>query len=370
MAGIYIHIPFCKQACNYCNFYFVTTLTRKENYVQALLREIELTKDYLQGETVETIYLGGGTPSLLSEKDLQLIFSEIARFHRLDLKEITLEANPDDLSTEKLKSLKNTPINRLSIGVQSFHDSDLQFMQRAHNANEAETCIKRAQDFGFSNLTIDLIYGTPNLTSEGWISNLQKANVLNVQHLSCYALTVEPKTKLHRQIRKKQAQNPSDTASAEHFDLLMDFAATNGFLHYEISNFAQPGHIAVHNTNYWKGVPYLGLGAAAHSYNGSARRWNIANINSYISQISEQKLPFTEEVLSEAEATNEYIMTSLRTMWGCDFSRLKPQKTAQIKEALLGINSAFYTFSNDTLILTREGKHFADYIASELFIIE
>lgn len=369
MAGLYLHIPFCKHACNYCNFYFVTSLAKKENYVQSLLREIELSKEYLQGETLETIYFGGGTPSLLSQKDLEQIFEQIAKHHRLDLKEVTLEANPDDLSFEKLKALKETPINRLSIGVQSFFDADLQFMHRAHTAEEAEMVVKNAQDFGFTNLTIDLIYGTPHLTNENWLFNLNKAKELGVQHLSCYALTVEPKTKLHRQIQKREVPKLNDEKTSAQFDLLMDFAQENDFQHYEISNFAQAGYIAQHNSNYWKGAKYLGLGTAAHSYNGNARRWNIANINTYISEIGTGKIPFTEEILSETEVTNEYLMTSLRTMWGCDFSRLNPLHISQISESLKTINSAFYTFTNGTLILTRDGKHFADYIASELFIV-
>ncbi|HEY0262357.1 MAG TPA: radical SAM family heme chaperone HemW [Chitinophagales bacterium] len=369
MAGIYIHIPFCKQACNYCNFYFVTSLTKKENYVQALLREIELTKDYLQGETVETIYFGGGTPSLLSEKDLAQIFEQIAKFHHLNLQEVTLEANPDDLSVEKLNSLKSSPINRLSIGVQSFFDADLKFMQRAHNANEAEKSIKNAQHSGFENLTIDLIYGTPNLTNEAWIFNLEKANSFGVQHLSCYALTVEPKTKLYQQIKNKEVLKPNDDNASAHFDLLMNFAEANEFLHYEISNFAKPNHLAIHNSNYWKGSKYLGLGAAAHSYNGKNRSWNVANIHNYITEINAEKLPFSAEILTDAEVTNEYIMTSLRTMWGCDFSRINPQHISLISEARKIINPNFYTFENGILKLTKTGKHFADYIASELFIV-
>lgn len=369
MAGLYLHIPFCKHACNYCNFYFVTSLTKKEDYVAALLHEIELSKEYLQGEPIETIYFGGGTPSLLSQKNLEQIFEQISKFHRLDLKEVTLEANPDDLSIEKLNTLKATPVNRLSIGVQSFFDSDLAFMHRVHTATEAEMVVKNAQDFGFENLTIDLIYGTPNLTNENWLHNLNKAKELGVQHLSCYALTVEPKTKLQRQIQKHEVPKLNDEKTSEQFDLLMNLAETNNFLHYEISNFAQAGHIAQHNSSYWKGTKYLGLGTAAHSYNGNARKWNIANIHTYISEIGNNKIPFTEEILNAAEVTNEYLMTSLRTMWGCDFSQLNPAYTALILESLKRINPAFYTFTNGTLILTRNGKHFADYIASELFIV-
>lgn len=369
MAGLYLHIPFCKHACNYCNFYFVTSLTKKDDYVAALLHEIELSKDYLQGETLETIYFGGGTPSLLSQKDLEQIFEQIAKYHSLALKEVTLEANPDDLSLAKLNELKATPVNRLSIGVQSFFDGDLTFMHRAHTATEAEVVVKNAQDSGFTNLTLDLIYGTPHLTNENWLYNLNKAKELGVQHLSAYALTVEPKTKLHRQIQKQEVPKLSDEKTSAQFDLLMDFAQTNDFLHYEISNFAQAGHIAQHNSNYWKGAKYLGLGTAAHSYNGNARRWNIANIHTYISDISNDKIPFTEEVLSEAEVTNEYLMTSLRTMWGCEFLRLNPLHIDPISESLKSINPEFYTFTNGTLILTRSGKHFADYIASELFIV-
>jgi oxygen-independent coproporphyrinogen-3 oxidase len=371
MAGIYIHIPFCKQACNYCNFYFVTSLNNKEQFISSLLKEIELQKHYLGEQTVYTIYFGGGTPSLLSYGDFQRIFEHLYRHFNINLKECTIECNPDDLTQNKiteLKSLQSGVINRLSIGVQSFFDEDLKFMQRAHNASEAELCIQKSLDAGFNSLTIDLIYGTPTMSNERWFQNLEKISQLGIQHLSSYALTVEQKTKLHRAIKEKKLAKVEDEHSAAQFDILLNWAEKNSFEQYEISNFAIQNNFAIHNTNYWKGIPYLGLGPSAHSFDGESRHWNVANVFNYQKSIAQNIPPITKEILSAAEKTNEYLMTSLRTMWGCDLRKIHSNHRAQIEKELLVINSDFYVQKNETIVLTNAGKHFADYIASTLFI--
>ena len=347
----------------------MNTVSRKEQFIDALLHEMEMSKDYLLGETIETIYLGGGTPSLLEQHDLDRIFNTLSKIHRIDLKECTIEVNPDDLSAEKLDTLKSFPIDRLSIGIQSFFNEDLAFMHRAHNANEAEQCIVKAQDKGFDNITIDLIYGTPGLSLKGWEENLMKANMLGVKHLSCYALTVEPKTKLYQSIKKGLAAAPNDEKTNAQFDFLMDFARLNGFQHYEISNFGKENYLVIHNTNYWRGEKYLGLGPSAHSFNHHSRRWNVANLNNYIKAMNVGETCYTEEVLSLADQTNEYIMTSLRTQWGCNTEKIPAQFKDTFSDSLKKIPTAYYHFSNNHLILTQAGKHFADYIASELFIL-
>lgn len=347
----------------------MNTVSRKELFIKALLHEIEMSKDYLLGETIETVYLGGGTPSLLEEHDLDRIFNTLYKNHGIDLKECTIEVNPDDLSGAKLDTLKSFPINRLSIGVQSFNNDDLGFMHRAHNADEAEKCILSAQEKGFENITIDLIYGTPGLSLKGWKDNLAKANTLGVKHLSCYALTVEPKTKLYQSVKKGLLVAPNDENINAQFDYLMDFARLNGFQHYEISNFGKENFLAIHNTNYWRGEKYLGLGPSAHSFNHHSRRWNVANLNNYIKAMNAGETCYTAETLSQEDQTNEYIMTSLRTQWGCDTEKIPAQFKINFSESLKKIPSAYYHFSNNHLILTQAGKHFADYIASELFIL-
>src|ERR1022692_1871049 len=283
MAGIYLHIPFCRQACNYCNFHFSTSLLYKNDFVPALLRETVIQKEYLGKEALETVYFGGGTPSLLHVDDLKKIMETLHSTFKIDYQaEITLEANPDDISTEKLKEWKALGINRLSIGIQSFFEEDLVWMNRAHNAQQAINSIKYAQGEGFSNITIDLIYGTPTLSNKHWKKNLEQAVGLDIPHLSCYALTVEPKTPLHKLIGQKKVADINADEQADQFLMLMDFLNAAGYEHYEISNFAKPGKKSRHNSSYWQGKKYLGLGPSAHSYNGIERRWNIANNNLYI----------------------------------------------------------------------------------------
>lgn len=375
MAGIYIHIPFCKQACHYCNFYFTTSLAQKKNLVESIVSEIELSKDYLDGETIETIYFGGGTPSLLNGDELKAVLDTIYNVHpKIDLKELTLEANPDDLTPEKiseLSSLQGMGLNRLSIGIQSFYNADLIYMNRAHSSGEALNAIKRAQEAGFSDLTIDLIYGTPTMSDEKWRSNIHQAIDLGIAHISSYALTVEAKTNLDRNIKKGKSQPVDEAQSSRQFDILMQEMATAGYDQYEISNFALPGKHAIHNTNYWRGQKYLGLGPSAHSFDGQSRRWNVANNQVYIKSIQEGTIPFEVELLTPAQQSNEYIMTSLRTMWGTDMTKLQTEEhKSQILESLKEIDPSLYVMQADVLKLTQQGKHFADRIASDLFIDE
>lgn len=377
MAGIYLHIPFCKQACTYCNFHFSTSLQRKEDMIAAIIRETELARDYLQGAPLETIYFGGGTPSLLNADELNRLFDALyTTFPAGDLKEITLEANPDDLSPQYLKALRSTPVNRFSIGVQSFHESDLRYMHRAHNAQQADYAIKAAQDAGFSNLSIDLIYGTPGLTDAAWRENLAKVQSLAIPHFSAYALTVEDGTALHHAIAKQKTPPVDPQQSAAQFELLMDAAPVMGFEHYEISNFALPGRYAAHNTAYWQGTPYLGLGPSAHSFDGvQQRRWNVANNALYLTSIQQGNIPFEEERLTPVQRLNEYIMTSLRTQWGCGLFKVRNDWDSSYATAILQAAEPFMSagkvmLKDDFLLLTNYGKLFADGIAGELFANE
>lgn len=371
MAGIYIHIPFCKQACNYCNFHFSTSLKYKEDVVKAICRELELRKEYLSGAAIETVYFGGGTPSLLSEKELALIWETIYRNYTLDLKESTLEANPDDVNDTFLSMLRHTPVNRLSMGVQSFEESDLRFMQRAHTAGEAESAIKRAQDAGYSNLTIDLIYGTPGLSNALWMENMQKAIRFDIPHVSAYALTIEENTLLAHQVGKGKVPAPMTEQAAQQFELMTSFLTAAGFDHYEISNFALPGQYAVHNTNYWKGVPYLGIGPSAHSFDQVSRQWNVANNALYIKGVEAEMLSIEREVLSVADQLNEYILTALRTMWGIDRQYIHERFGSDYLKELDAKTEHFLgnkvQQKGEQYILTAAGKLFADGIAADLF---
>ncbi len=372
MAGVYIHVPFCKQACHYCDFHFSTSSTYKDELVQALLKEIELQKDFLSSETIETIYFGGGTPSLLTSEEVNLIIDKITSIHIVSaVAEISLEANPDDLNIEKLKSLKQTPLNRFSIGIQSFFDDDLTWMNRVHRAAEAETSVKRSQDAGFENITIDLIYGYPLLTDAKWTHNLNKVFELQVPHVSAYSMTVEPRTALASFIKKKKQAAMSDEQSAGQFIQLMDAMQSNGFEHYEISNFCLPGNYSRHNTNYWKGVKYLGIGPSAHSYNSEMRQWNVANNSKYIQDINKNKIPAETEILTETNRLNEYILTSLRTMWGLDLDQLNliaaGSAALLLKETIIFFEREWITQRDQTIYLSPKGKLYADHIASALF---
>ncbi|MDB4925659.1 radical SAM family heme chaperone HemW [Mucilaginibacter sp.] len=372
MAGIYLHIPFCKQACHYCDFHFSTSLKYKDELLQALVKEIQLQKDYFKGEAIETIYFGGGTPSLLEAGEINLLLDTITGLHSVTANaEITLEANPDDLDKAKLQALRQTPVNRFSIGIQSFFDDDLQWMNRVHRAGEAEASVKRAQDNGFENITADLIYGYPLLTEQKWKHNLNKIFELNIPHVSAYSMTVEPKTPLAAFINKKKQPAMNDQQSAEQFNLLMEAMQTHDFEHYEISNFCKPGHYSKHNSNYWRGVKYLGIGPSAHSYNGEIRQWNIANNAKYIQSIQTNNLPAETELLTETDHLNEYIMTSLRTIWGLDMDKLNIIAAASsnvlLKAAQPFLEKEWITQKNNIFYLTQTGKLYADHIAAELF---
>jgi oxygen-independent coproporphyrinogen-3 oxidase len=371
MAGIYVHIPFCRQACHYCNFHFSTSFNRKNDFIPALLKEMQLRKDYTGGDPIGTVYFGGGTPSLFSAGELAPVFDSLHTLFPIEPDaEITLEANPDDINREQLRGWRSLGINRLSIGVQSFFDEDLRWMNRAHDASQAAGCIAMAREEGFENMSIDLIYGGPTLPDSRWKHNVDRAIGLQVPHLSCYALTVEPRTALDTMIRQQKKQDVSPEDQARQFLLLMDWTASAGYEHYEISNFARPGQRSRHNSSYWQGKTYLGLGPSAHSFNGVSREWNLANNAKYIaadgSAIAEL------EVLTPTQQLNEYIMISLRTCEGCSLGEVARRWGADAARQLEKDAGAYILTGkmrkvDGRLQLTREGKLLADGIASQLF---
>ena len=373
MAGIYIHIPFCKKACHYCDFHFSTSPQYKEKMLNALKSEIILRKNYLNNEKIETIYFGGGTPSLMNADELQVLIGQITDLFEVSATaEITIEANPDDLNPQYVREIKSTLINRFSIGVQSFFEEDLKWMNRAHTASEAQSAIKRVQDAGFENITTDLIYGFPLLTNEKWEFNIQKLIEYLVPHISSYSITVEPNTALAKLISKEKQANMDEGQSANQFLMLIDQLSESGFDHYEISNFSKPGMHSRHNSNYWDGVSYLGIGPSAHSFNGESRQWNISNNSKYIDSIELKKVPAETEFLSTENKINEYIMTSLRTSKGMNLQlialKFGSDYSNEIHNSLeTFIEKEWVTINEQMVALTREGKLFADHIASELF---
>ena len=380
MAGIYIHIPFCRQACHYCNFHFSVSLRHKGEFLDCLLKEVDLRKDFF-GKTrdqggkyrLESIYLGGGTPSILGIEELNRIFERLSEFYDFDQSaEITLEANPDDLTFEKLEALRETPVNRLSIGIQSFHAADLAYMNRIHSPRQAIQAIENAQKLGYQNLTIDLIYGTPTMNDLQWKENLERTLGFGISHISAYALTVEPKTALEVFIRRGQAKPVEEEQSARQFEIMVDLLAGHGYQHYEISNFALPGKFSRHNLSYWTGKPYLGLGPSAHSFRGTERSWNPPNTTKYINSISQGNLPLESEQLTPAQRYDEYLMTSLRTMWGCDLKKVEvewgEEKRAELEtQTRQYIEQGLMIKKDNHLILTEKGRLFADRIAGDLF---
>ncbi len=375
MSGLYLHIPFCKQACHYCNFHFSTSLQYKGEMVAAIIKEIALQKKYLPSPKLDSVYFGGGTPSLLNEEDLDLIFTAIHQQYELAADaEITLEANPDDLNPVKLKALANSPINRLSIGIQSFSEADLKFMNRAHNAQEAKQCIDLARDAGFEQLTVDLIYGSPTTSDAQWAENLETVFAYKVQHLSCYCLTVEPGTALGHFVEKGKAPPVDEGKAARQLDHLIRASSAAGFIHYEISNFAQEGHFAKHNSAYWKGRPYLGVGPSAHSFNGQSRQWNIANNAKYLKAIAKDQLPFEIEELTADQRYNEYVMTGLRTIWGVTLEELEKIDPSFVDHfvsgAALFLEKEQMEKEGSVYRLTTAGKFIADHIAMELFLVK
>jgi oxygen-independent coproporphyrinogen-3 oxidase len=349
-------------------------LRQQSVIVDAIVRELSLRREYLKKEKMDTIYIGGGTPSLLNPKQLSAIFEKLFEEYEISTDaEITLEANPDDLSLEYLQLLKNnTPINRLSIGIQSFEDADLNYMNRAHNAQEARACIENALKLGFNNLTVDLIYGTPTTSHAQWQKNLNTIFEYKIPHISCYALTVEPKTPLDKQIRLQKNLPVSDEHAAEQFEILMQQMSKNRYIHYEISNFAQPDKFSKHNSNYWKGVSYLGVGPSAHSFDGASRQWNVANNHRYLKGIEIGNLDFEKEILTPQQQYNEYVMTALRTIWGVNIQQIRQKFGVEMesffkKNILQFIDNELVIKQNEFYILTPKGKFLADGIAAELF---
>jgi len=374
MAGIYIHIPFCKKACHYCDFHFSTSPMYKDQMLKALRTEIILRKNYLNTEKIETIYFGGGTPSLLSANEVQILIGQITdQFEVSSSAEVTIEANPDDLNPQYVRELRNTLINRFSIGIQSFHEDDLKWMNRAHTASEAQSSIKRIQDAGFENISADLIYGYPLLGNAKWEFNIQQLLDYQVPHISSYSITVEPKTALASFINKGKQANMDEGQSASQFLILIDRLAESGFEHYEISNFAKPGMYSRHNSNYWDSVSYLGIGPSAHSFNGESRQWNISNNSKYINEIELKKIPAETEILSTENRINEYIMTSLRTSKGMNLQLLSEKFGSDYSNEIYNglesfLGKDWININGQLVTLTRDGKLFADHIASELFL--
>jgi oxygen-independent coproporphyrinogen-3 oxidase len=382
MSGIYIHIPYCKQACHYCDFHFSTSLKKKDEMVLALAKEIEMRKGEFKDDVVETIYFGGGTPSILQIADIRLLIDEVYRNYKVvDNPEITLEANPDDLTpilsfrgTRNLfKEFKAIGVNRLSIGIQSFFEDDLKLMNRAHNSEEAKSCLEIATQY-FDNISIDLIYGMPNMSNEKWLHNIETALSFNIPHISSYALTVEPKTALHTFIQKGIIPQLDDEVAQEHFHLLVDKLEENGFIHYELSNFGKENYFSKNNSSYWLGKKYIGIGPSAHSYDGEKRGWNVSNNALYLKSIQENKLPLETETLTKTDRYNEYVMTGLRTIWGISLDRiatefgktyldyLNQQAAKYIEDHLLFID-------DNILRTTKSGKFLSDGIASDLFLL-
>jgi oxygen-independent coproporphyrinogen-3 oxidase len=375
MPGLYLHIPFCKQACHYCDFHFSTSLGLKSQVVAAIIRELELRRHYLGPEPVlDTIYFGGGTPSLLTTAELNQIFAAIHQhFAVAPGAEITLEANPDDLSAAKVAALAAAGVNRLSIGLQSFYEPHLRLMNRAHSAEESTSAVRRAQDAGFENISVDLIYGVPAPGHHIWEADLANVLALGVPHISAYALTIEPGTAFGHRLKKGTFVAPPDEFVATQFEMLLAALRTQGYEQYEISNFCQPGRESRHNANYWRGVPYLGLGPSAHSYDGRNRQFTLANNPQYVAAVLERgEVPATLDELSATDRANEYLLTTLRTAWGCDLAQLRDQHGYDLLATrapyLAQLRSnGWGQIQNEVLTLTDAGKLLADQITLELF---
>lgn len=372
MSGIYLHIPFCKQACHYCDFHFSTSLKNKETLVLALAKEIVMRKKELENQIVETIYFGGGTPSILNIDELHFLIETLySNFTIAANPEITFEANPDDLSESYLFALSKSKINRLSIGVQSFFEDDLNLMNRAHNADEAKKCLEIATSY-FDSISIDLIYGIPGMSNEKWKLNIATALEFGIQHISCYALTVEPKTALNKLIQTGKIAAPKDDAAKEHFEIITEILEKKGYIHYEISNFGKENYFSKNNSSYWLGKHYVGIGPSAHSYNGVSRSWNVANNAIYLKAIAKDTLPNEIEILTLSDRYNEYIMTGLRTIWGVSLSKIKTTFGTEYlnhleKQAEKHLEKELLIIENGILSTSKKGKFLADGIASDLF---
>ena len=376
MAGIYLHIPFCKRRCIYCDFFSTTQADKRREYIQALCRELEMRKDYLQGENIETIYLGGGTPSQLEKEDFEQLFETIFRIYPVnDQAEITLEANPDDLTPEYLKMLSQQPFNRLSMGIQTFNEHTLKLLHRRHTAQQAIEAFYQSREAGFRNISIDLIYGLPDETDQRWERDLQQAVGLDVEHISAYHLTYEKGTRIYEMLQSHRISEVDEESSVRFFSALMDTLGAAGYEHYEISNFCKPGMYSRHNTAYWKGIPYLGCGPSAHSFNAETREWNTASLEGYIKSIEEGQRSSETEILDKVTRYNEYIMTSLRTMWGVSLTYTEEAFGTELRQyctkmAAPYLQSHKLEMQADRLHLTREGIFVSDGIISDLMFIE
>lgn len=400
MSGIYIHIPFCKQACHYCDFHFSTSMKKKDEMVLALAKELQMRKKEFENETIETIYFGGGTPSVLTTDEIQFLISEVYKNYEVsENPEITLEANPDDLtalsdraqsrseaqSRTIFEDYKAIGINRLSIGIQSFFEEDLKMMNRAHNSAEAIECLREATKY-FDNISLDLIYGIPGMSNEKWKQNIEMALSFGIPHISSYALTVEPKTALNKLIQTGKIAKPKDEVAEAHFRILVETLEANGFIHYELSNFGKENYFSKNNSGYWLGKKYIGIGPSAHSYDGISRSWNVSNNSMYLKSLEENKLPNEIEILSKSDRYNEYVMTGLRTIWGVSLDRiekefgneyldyLQKQSLKFINDELLEIvtssDSAFGRNCIEKILKpTKKGKFLTDGIASDLFYL-
>lgn len=374
MSSVYIHIPFCKQKCSYCNFHFSTQTKERGEFLKALEKEIFLRRNEIQ-TPLETLYFGGGTPSILNPEEWQKIFKALKKnFQISENAEITIEANPDDVSVEFLQGLENTPVNRFSLGVQSFFEEDLKLMNRAHSAQQAQEAIRLIQDFGYQNMTIDLIYGSPTTTNEIWRKNIEIFLTLNIPHLSAYALTVEPRTALAHKIKTGKWSKVDENQQKSQFDFLVKILLENNYTHYEISNFGLAGFESRHNSNYWKSRKYLGLGPSAHSFNGKQRAWNVANNQKYIRALQENTLPLEIEELTEENRINELTMIGLRTSYGVDLDEVNSQFSSSVLaewhenlERLIQKN--YIEQKGNRIFLNPEFRFFADGIAAEMFIV-
>ena len=374
MSGIYIHIPYCKKACHYCNFHFSTNQNSKSSFIKAVCKELQLRSPEHRSQEIQTIYFGGGTPTVLEVSELTSILDVVYEDYNVSSDpEITLEANPDDLDLEKIIALSKTKINRLSIGIQSFHEADLLAMNRAHSSDEAKKCLAIATKY-FDNITIDLMFGMPTMSTDLWRQNLQTAFGFGIKHLSCYAMTVEPKTALEHFIKKGSHPPIDDEVSAHHFNILLEETTKNNLIHYETCSFGQSEYFSRHNTSYWLGKSYLGVGPSAHSFDGKIRSWNISNNSKYIKSIEASVLPSESERLSIENRFNEYIMTGLRTMWGVSLQKIETEYGLKIKEELVNnskqlITSNYLVIEDQHLKITKTGKFLSDGIASELFLV-
>ena len=372
MAGIYLHIPFCKTRCIYCDFYSTTRSELKTRYVRALCRELEMRKKYLKGEYVETIYFGGGTPSQLEEEDFRLIFDVIREQYGMEhCREITLEANPDDLTPDYLKMLASLPFNRISMGIQTFDDTTLQLLKRRHTSRTAIEAVHRCRETGFQNISIDLIYGLPGETKERWENDLRQAISLDVEHISAYHLTYEEDTPIYNMLKQHQIEEVDEDSSLQFFTLLIEHLQEAGYEHYEISNFCRPGKYSRHNTSYWKGIPYLGCGPSAHSFNGTTREWNVSSIDLYIKGIEGDRRNFETENLDQTTRYNEFIITTIRTVWGTPIEKLKQEFGNELWEYCRKMSAPYLEngkleMHEGALRLTREGIFISDSIMSDL----